>query len=400
MDEESEISEAATARTPARATVVEMRRRPLPVATAELTDWILEAINQGATGLYLRADKPPSARIDGRIEALASEPLPMSMFERAGATMMGGQDGWRPAGDWAWSKDIPAAGNVHCQAFSDGRGGGFIVQLPVSLAGLEQQVPRHIRNACETGDGLIVVGAPFMEDVAAMVGAVVASSAERRPGFIVAFGAGAPLQSAAINAFVSERPLPSTDYEMTGAIQNALRERPDLLIVTANESVPAPEAIVSAAVGRLVIVGVVARTAPRAIEVLMKNGGLNRRAFATVFKGACSWRIFHRTGGRRTVVADSLLPNDHVRALIDAGDVAGLHATQNNREDGMRALDAALAAAVTRRKITLREAAAGAVDRKVMIALVRRLAREARAAERQEQRATHRAPVVRALNGA
>jgi Tfp pilus assembly ATPase PilU len=294
---------------------------------------------------------------------------------------------------------MEGAGLVRCQAFSDGQGGGFIVQLPISVAGLDQQVPRHIRAACETGEGVVVISAPFAEDVTAMVGAVVARNAQRRAGFVVGFGAGGGLQSAASNAFVSERPMPTNDYEMSAALQTALREQPDTLVFIGNDSLPAPDGIVWSAVGRLVIVGVVARTAPRALEVLLK-GASNRRAVAAAFRGACSWRGFHRPGGQRAVIADSLVPNEHVCALIEAADIAGLHSTQNNREDGMRAIDFALATAVNRGKITLREAATCAVDRRILIGLVRRQAWERRAAERQEQRATHRAPVVRALNGA
>jgi len=377
------------------AKVVDMgRRRALAVATADLGDWIKEAMDRSATALYLRSGKAPSARIDGRVETLASEPLPMEMFERAGGVMTSGADGWRDAGEWAWSRDIAGAGTVRCQAFSDGQGGGFIVQLPVSVAGLDQQVPRHIRTACEAGEGLVVISAPFAEDVAAMVGAVVAWNAQRRAGFVVAFGAGGGLQSVAGDAFVSERPMPANDHDMAAALQAALRERPDTLVFIGNDSLPGADAIVAAAVGRLVIVGVVARTAPRALEVLLKELGPNRRALAAAFRGACSWRGFRRPGGQRIVIADALVPGERVSALIEAADIAGLHAAQTNREDGMRALDMTLAAAVTRRKITLREAAACAVDRKALITLVRRQAWEARAAERAEQRASHRAPVL------
>jgi Tfp pilus assembly pilus retraction ATPase PilT len=317
----------------------------------------------------------------------------MSMFERAGALMMSGEEGWRPAGEWAWSKEIPGSGNIHCQAFSDGQGGGFIVQLPVTVAGLEQQVPRHIRAACEAGEGLVVISAPFAEDVAAMVGAVVAWNAQRRAGFVVAFGASGWLQSVAGDAFISERPIPPSDHEMLAAIQAALRERPDTLVFIGNDSLPATDGVVGAAVGRLVIVGVVARTAPRALEVLLKDAS-NRRALATAFRGACSWRGFRRAGGARIVVSDSLVISERVSTRIEAADIAGLHAAQTAREDGMRAIDMALATAVTRRKITLREAAACAVDRKSLITLVRRQAWDIRAAERAEQRASHRAPVI------
>jgi Tfp pilus assembly pilus retraction ATPase PilT len=370
----------------AKVTVIDMgRRRAMDVATAGLGDWIAEAMDRGATVLYLRSGKAPSVRVDGRIETLAADPLPLAMFERAAAMMTSGQDGWRDAGEWAWTREMAGAGTVRCHAFSDGQGGGFIVQLPVAVGGLDQQVPRHIRAACETGEGLVLISAPFEEDVTTMIGAVVAWNSRRRAGFVVAFGSGSGLQNIAGDAFVSERPLPSSHQEMAAALQNALRERPDLIVIAATDTVPAPEAIVAAASGRLVVVGVVARTAPRALEVLMKEMGPNRGALAAAFRGACSWRGFRRSGSQRVVIADSLVAGDRVTAMIEAGDIAALQTAQFNRDNGMRALDPALAAAVTRRKITLREAAACAVDRKVLIGLVRQQAREARAAERQEQ---------------
>ena len=59
---------------------------------------------------------------------------------------------------------------------------------------------------------------------------------------------------------------------------------------------------------------------------------------------------------------------------------------QDQREEGMRSVDAALAAAVARRTVRLRDAAASAVDRKALISLVRRRRRESRAAVRATRR--------------
>ena len=397
---ESPDGDGSTEPAAARATVVDLSRRGPLAATTELVDWIVEAMDQGATALYLRAGKAPFARIDGQVEMLSADPIPHSLFERAGAAMSAGDDGWQPAGDWAWTRHIPGTGSVHCQTFTDGQGGGFIVQLPVAVTALDAQVPRHIRNACDTGEGLVVISAPFAEDVAAMVGAVVAWNARRRAGHIISFGTSGSLERVAGNAFISDRPLPSGDHAMTTALHGALRERPDMLVVLAGGPLPAVDALISAAVGRLVIVGVVARTAPRALEALTTGLGSSRHMLAANFKAACSWRGFRTASGRRLVVSDTLVASDRVSTLIDAGDIAGLHLAQINREEGMRAVDAALAAAVARRKITLREAAATAVDRKSLISIVRRQARDRRAAERHEAGASQRAAAFRALNGA
>jgi Tfp pilus assembly pilus retraction ATPase PilT len=144
----------------------------------------------------------------------------------------------------------------------------------------------------------------------------------------------------------------------------------------------AADAIVSAAVGRLVIVGVIARTAPRAVEMLLESLGPDRRALATVFKVACSWRAFHRSGGDRVVITDSLTASDSIRRLIAAGDIEGLYVRQVAGAEGVRTIDAALASAVGEGRVSLREAAGSAVNRKTLIALVRHRARERRAARR------------------
>ena len=270
-----------------------------------------------------------------------------------------------------------------------------IVELPGSVRGLERAVPSHIRAACETQEGLIVISAPVAEDVAAMVWAVVAWNAHRRAGFVVAFGEIGGLQRVANDAIVSERPMPTNQREMCFALEAALRERPDVLVVTATDTVPAADAIVAAAAGRLVIVGVVARTAPGALDVLMRDIGPNRRALAAAFRSACSWRGFHRPDGRWVVISDVLVTTDRVSALIEAADITGLHMAQYNGEEGMCALDTALATAVTRRKISLREAAACAINRKILISVVRHEARKIKAAEPEQRGRTRRPGIVR-----
>lgn len=366
------------------ATLVDLgRRRAVSAATADLGDWIAEAMDRSASALYLRVGSAPFARIDGQVEALASDLMPISMFERAGAMLTAGEDGWRKGGEGEWIKYVPAMGAIRCQVFADEKGGGFIVRLPGAAASsLGHRVPRHLRAACETGDGLIVLSAPFAEDVTAMVTAVAACAVTRHSGYVVAFGTNGALESVARHAFVSERPAPAGHHEMSVAIQAALHERPDVLIVNTNGGrIWNADAIVGAAVGRLVIVGLIARTAPRSIDILLSELAQAPQALASVFRAACSWRGFRRSAGKM-VLSDVLIGTEHVAALIEEGNIAGLQQAQRNHEGGMRTLDAALGSAVARRKITLREAAAAAVDRSELVSLVLRKARERRAAER------------------
>jgi len=387
----SERKEGTTA-----ATVVELhRRREIATDKFSFDDWVAEAVARGARTLYLPAGSVPFVKIDGQVAALSSDVLPLAMFEEAAAAMTAERDGWqRTRAEWEWSKHVPEVGTIECRAFSDVRGGGLVVHLPASEPfGLGQVIPAHVRTACETGDGMVIISAPFAEDVAAMVEAVVAWHAKRRPGYFIVFGRGSGLERLAGRAFITERLLPDTRQAMAAAIGPALKERPDVIVVGGDShELPGCEAIVRAAVGRLVIVGVVARTAPRALEVVLKDlvHPEARNAFAAVFTSGCSWRRVRRPGGKSIVLSDTLIGTGHVAALLREGDIGGLDRLQRDAQDGMRTVDAALASAVARRKITLREAAARAVDRKALIGLVRRQARQQRAAVRASTVSTER----------
>jgi Tfp pilus assembly pilus retraction ATPase PilT len=369
----------------APATVVELhRRREVATERVSIDDWVAEGLARGARTLYLPVGGAPFVKIDGQVAAFASDVLPVAMFEQAAAVMTAERDGWSRTPDaLEWAKHVAGAGTIRCQAFSDARGGGLVIHLPsLQPAGLEPSIPAHIRTACETGDGLVIVSAPFADDVAAMVEAVVAWQAKRRPGYIIAFGRGPGFERLAARAFVSERLLAATGDGNVAAIQHAVRERPDVLAIIADSDLPGSGAIVGAAVGRLVIAGVVARTAPRALEIVLKDLVYPeaRKALAGVFTSGCSWRRVRRTGGRSLVLSDSLVTTPHVAALIADADIAGLERVQRESEDGMRSIDSVLANAVVRKKITLREAAASSVDRRALIGLVRRGTRNLRAA--------------------
>jgi Tfp pilus assembly pilus retraction ATPase PilT len=130
---------------------------------------------------------------------------------------------------------------------------------------------------------------------------------------------------------------------------------------------------------------VVARTAPAAVEAMLRQlpHPQDRDACAQAFRSACSWRSIRRPGGRRVVLSDVLVGTERVARLISEGDMDGLHELQRAGQDGMRTIDAVLASAVVRRKNTLRDAAAAAVDGKTLVRQVLARARERRAATSQ-----------------
>jgi Tfp pilus assembly pilus retraction ATPase PilT len=380
--------------TPQPVTVVTRFEEPRPVQTMrtlssaaaserlDLQGWIARAIGRGATTLYLRAGAPASARIDDRIQQLSEDLVEASILDEASGAFARGGDGlWQSRADGEWVREYHDLGNVSCRMFSDHHGFGLVLQMrPLSSPRLlHNHIPRQVRTACE-GDGLVVVSAPTEAAVESLALTLADWSGRHRGGYLISLQRRS-LRGDISGAFVSLRTITGPDAEFAAAIRRASHEGPDILLVTGPQTeLPLHEAILASTGARLVIVAVVASTTVDALRVLVGQSGLDRdahlrRALAASFRAAVGYRSLRRIGGGRMLIQDIVLGSNEVRPLLEAADFDGLVNSQRQGSGGMRSVDEALARAIRRGHISLREAAAHAVDRRHMVALVRMLAR-------------------------
>lgn len=362
--------------------VQEPVRAPRPVASTtaalDLFEWIGHASELGATTLYLRAGSPASARIDERIQPISRDVVAAAVIDDATNVFTRGGDGiWEPRGDGEWVREDDEFGYVSCRVFADQQGSGLIIHLrpSTSLKLLHKHIPRQVRVACE-GNGLVVVAASTEADVEALAAALADWSGRDRGGYLISLQRRSRSQAEISGAFVSQRTIAGTDKDFAAAIRRAAQESPDILLVTGLQAEqPLQAAVLAAAGGRLVIAGVVAPTTVEALRMLSGSDAHVRRAMAASFRAAIGYRSLRRLGGGRTLIQDVVLATSTVCGLIESGDFDGLARTQNDVASKMRSVDESLARAVTRRQISLREAASQAIDRTHLVALVRSQAR-------------------------
>jgi Tfp pilus assembly pilus retraction ATPase PilT len=348
----------------------------------DLQGWISAAIARGATTLYLRAGAEASARIDDRIQQLSEDIVDAVVLDEASAAFARGGDGvWQTRTDGEWVRDFADLGHVSCRMFSDHHGFGLVLQLrPHSSArAFQKHIPRQVRAACE-GEGLIVVSAPTETAAESLAVALADWSGRHRGGYLISLQRRS-LRGEISGAFVSLRTITGPDAEFAAAIRRASHEGPDILLVTGPQTeLPLHEAILASTGGRLVIVAVVAPTTVDALRILVGQSGLDRdahlrRALAASFRAAVGYRSVRRIGGGRMQIQDVILGSNEVRPLLEIADFDGLVNAQRQGASGMRSVDEALARAIRRGHVSLREAAAHAIDRRHMVGLVRTLAR-------------------------
>jgi len=377
-----------------RPMVHSMRSVSLPPSgeRLDLQGWIAYAIGRGATTLYLRAGAPASARIEDRIERLSDDVVDASILDEASTAFSRGGDGqWQSRADGEWVRDFGDLGNVSCRMFSDHHGFGLVLQMrPTASPRLFQKhIPRQVRTACE-GDGLVVVSAPTEAAVESLATAIADWSGRNRGGYLISLQRRS-LRGDISGAFVSLRTITGPDAEFAAAIRRASHESPDILLITGPQTeLPLHEAILASTGGRLVIVAVVAPTTVDALRVLVGQSGLDRdahlrRALAASFRAAVGYRSLRRIGGGRMLIQDIILGSNEVRPMLEAADFESLASSQRQGAAGMRSVDEALARAIRRGQVSLREAATHAIDRRQLVALVRTLSRARQSAERKIQ---------------
>jgi len=357
-------------------------RAPRPVANVtaslDLFEWIGHAADLGATTLYLRAGSPAAARIDDRIQPISQETVSASVIEDTTAAFTRGGEGiWEARADGEWVREDDELGYISCRVFADQQGSGLILHLrpATSLRLLHKHIPRQVRVACE-GNGLVVVAASNEADVEALAAAVADWSGRDRGGYLISLQRRSRSHADIAGAFVSQRTITGTDKDFAAAIRRAAQESPDILLITGLQAEqPLQAAVLAAAGGRLVIAGVVAPTTVDALQMMAGADTHVRRAMVASFRAAIGYRSLRRLGGGRTLIQDVVLASGSVSSMIESGDFAAFARTQNDVAAKMKSVDEALARAVTRRQISLREAASQAIDRSHLVALVRSQAR-------------------------
>jgi Tfp pilus assembly pilus retraction ATPase PilT len=345
---------------------------------------IRQAVGRKATALYLRGGQAPIVRVGARMEPLGSDPVESSMIAKVTATLAS-PDELRPAAPSAvWVRQHEGIHQT-LHAFADARGPGLVVRLasrsPESL--LQRDIPRQVKRACEEDDGLVIVAAPSATSVLSMIAAVGNWTAGRRGGYLISIEPPGGLEHEITGTFASTRTAGGGDAEGAAAIRQAAGEAPDVLVVASAAGSAAEEALRAARPGCLVVLGVIAPTAIRALESLLtwmtpRHEAMLRQALASTFRCAFSYRALHTPGGGRKVVWDLLTATPDVRLRLERGDVGALETLQRAGSCGMRSLDMSLASAVIRGDMSMHQAVTQAVDGREVVRMIRQYDRDRR----------------------
>jgi twitching motility protein PilT len=199
-----------------------------------LKDWIQKGRELGASDLHLESGTPLVARIRGDLAAIG-EPIAGQRIVEAGRELLGGEA-------WAHflergSADVSlAAGGLRCRLslFRTIRGIAIAVRLLAPSVNDLRACNLHsdLRRLIEAESGLAVISGPTGSGKSTTLAALLEEINTSRPRNIITLES--PLEYIFTNrrSFIRQREIPTHSPTFEQAVIDALRENPDVLVIS------------------------------------------------------------------------------------------------------------------------------------------------------------------------
>jgi len=320
-----------------------------------LIDEYLEEILKGSgSDLHFMAGGPPRIRRYGvlktlRPEVLAAESVREALYEimpRQAIERFEAKDGC----DFAYSLGAVARFRVNVLRHLGGIGAVFRA-IPSQAMTLDQlKMPEAVRNLCKASNGLILVTGKTGSGKSTTLAAMIDDLNVRLKGHILTIEDPIEFIHPRKNCLVSQREVGAHAPSFSAALQSALREDPDVILVGELRDLETMStAITAAEMGILVMATLHTNGAAAAVDRMVNafpadKQGHVRTMLSTSLRGVVSQQLVLQKGGRGRACAMEILVNTPaVSNLIRQGKIDQLeNAMQSGAAQGMRTMDSAI----------------------------------------------------------
>ncbi|NCF86517.1 MAG: PilT/PilU family type 4a pilus ATPase [Verrucomicrobiaceae bacterium] len=340
----------------------------------DVIDWLRAAKEQDGSDLHLTVDKPPLIRIHGDLCELDIPPLSADETRE----IIIGLLTERQRAELEKNLDLDFALNVDNVGRFRGNAHYNRGTLQAAFRLIAEQVPTmmelghrpFLQTLCEEREGLILVTGVTGSGKSTTLASMVEYISRRRSGVIISIEDPIEYIFDHSRSIVKQRELGADTHSFSIALRQALRQDPDVILVSELRDLETLQTAVTAAeTGHLVISTLhtidAAKSLDRMIDVFPPDQQPQIIAqLANALKAVVSQRLLPAKEGEGRVIASEIMVMNHaVRAVLRSRkfeQIPGL--MQIGTNEGMHTLDECLSDLVLEEKITLDEALIHARD--------------------------------------
>jgi twitching motility protein PilT len=332
-----------------------------------LGDYLLDAVNMGASDLHVTAGLPPMVRISGKVQPLDYPPMTTNATRDMIYDVLSNEQRQRLENEWEldFSYSLPQMARFRVNVyFQKGSLGAAFRTIPSEVRSIKELgLPEAVQELTEKPRGLVLVTGPTGSGKSTSLAAMIDKINRTRSEHIMSVEDPIEFLHTHKKCIVNQREVNQDTKSFAQALKHVLRQDPDVILVGEMRDLETIAlAITAAETGHLVFGTLHTQDAPqtidRVIDVFPPHQQHQIRAqLANALQGIITQTLVPSYHGNRVVACEVLVPTPGVRNLIREGKNHQIYsAMQTGGKFGMQTMDAALVDLVRRGLISRAEA--------------------------------------------
>ena len=333
-----------------------------------------ECIKRDASDLHLQVGLPPILRMDGVLHpittysALTNEDVQRLVFSTLDVEQ---QKILIKDKEFDYSFAFGELGRFRVNAFHEkGNMAAAFRLIPNVIKSIEDLgLPGVVADFADHPNGLVLVTGPTGSGKSTTLAALVDKINTEKAVHIITIEDPIEFTHRSKRAVVAQREVHYDTYSFAAALRSILREDPDVVLIGEMRDLETIQAAITVAeTGHLVFATLHTNSASQSIDRMIDVFPAHqqpqiRTQLSNILVGICSQRLVPAINGGRIAVAEIMVANSAVRAIIREGKTHQLDMTiQTGADQGMQTMDRELARYVKAGTITFDEARQYAVD--------------------------------------
>jgi twitching motility protein PilT len=334
----------------------------------KIDQFLKDALAKNSSDLHFISGDPPRVRVHGSLTQLNDDVLTIDFVKEAVYEIMSGQlqrDFEKDdAVDFAY--EIPDISRFRVNVMRHLNGYGAVLRaIPSTALTLEQlDMPEVVRNLCKQTQGMILVTGKTGSGKSTTLAAMVDAINKRIKGHILTIEDPIEFVHASKSCLISQREVGKHSESFAAALNSALREDPDVILVGELRDLETISIAVTAAEMGILVMGTLhtngaAATVDRMVNTFPADKQNHiRTMLSTSLRGVISQQLLPRKDKPGRVAALEILVNTSgVANLLRQGKLDQLEtAMQSGGATGMQTMDSALMELVESGVISTQEA--------------------------------------------